>query len=179
MTTDPAPAGTARASASPGSGAAPLLSVRELRVSFGPGRDAVTGLTLDASRGEVVAIVGESGCGKTLSALALTGLLPPGAKASGSARIGGTELIGASERQMRVRVCRGMITSSMKPRCPATKGFANLVRYSSVSSAIRCGLSISLRKIISTAPFGPITAISAVGQAMFTSPRRCFEAMTS
>ena len=101
MTTDPAPAGTARASASPGSGAAPLLSVRELRVSFGPGRDAVTGLTLDASRGEVVAIVGESGCGKTLSALALTGLLPPGAKASGSARIGGTELIGASERQLR------------------------------------------------------------------------------
>jgi oligopeptide/dipeptide ABC transporter ATP-binding protein len=101
MTTDPAPVGTARPSASPESGEAPLLSVRELRVSFGPGRDAVTGLTLDAGRGEVVAIVGESGCGKTLSALALTGLLPPGAKASGSARIGGTELIGASERQMR------------------------------------------------------------------------------
>jgi oligopeptide/dipeptide ABC transporter ATP-binding protein len=79
----------------------PLLSVRGLRVSFGPGRDAVTGLSLDAGRGEVVAIVGESGCGKTLSALALTGLLPPGAKATGSARIGGTELIGAGERQLR------------------------------------------------------------------------------
>jgi oligopeptide/dipeptide ABC transporter ATP-binding protein len=86
---------------SPSAGEAPLLSVRDLRVSFGPGRDAVTGLTLQASRGEVVAIVGESGCGKTLSALALTGLLPPGAKASGSARIGGTELIGASERRLR------------------------------------------------------------------------------
>ncbi|HSZ41462.1 MAG TPA: ABC transporter ATP-binding protein [Trebonia sp.] len=79
----------------------PLLSVRDLRVSFGPGRDAVNGLTLRAGRGEVVAIVGESGCGKTLSALALTGLLPSGAKATGSARIGGTELIGASERQLR------------------------------------------------------------------------------
>jgi oligopeptide/dipeptide ABC transporter ATP-binding protein len=79
----------------------PLLVVQDLRVSFGPGRDAVTGLTLSANRGEVVAIVGESGCGKTLSALALTGLLPSGAAASGSARIGGTELIGASERQLR------------------------------------------------------------------------------
>jgi oligopeptide/dipeptide ABC transporter ATP-binding protein len=92
MTTDPS---------APGSGEAPLLSVRDLRVSFGPGRDAVSGLTLTARRGEVVALVGESGCGKTLSALALTGLLPPGAKASGSARIGGTELIGAAERQLR------------------------------------------------------------------------------
>ena len=85
----------------PAAGEAPLLSVRDLRVSFGPGRDAVSGLTLSARRGEVVALVGESGCGKTLSALALTGLLPPGAKASGSARIGGTELIGAPERQLR------------------------------------------------------------------------------
>ena len=32
---------------------------------------------------------------------------------------------------------------------------------------------------ISTAPFAPITAISAVGQARFTSPRKCFEDMTS
>jgi oligopeptide/dipeptide ABC transporter ATP-binding protein len=91
MTTSPAPADAD----------GPLLSVRDLRVSFGPGRDAVTGLTLSARRGEVVAIVGESGCGKTLSALALTGLLPAGATATGSARIGGTELIGASERKLR------------------------------------------------------------------------------
>ena len=113
MTTDPrdramtpragaaAPGTGSPSTGSPPAGEGPLLSVRDLRVSFGPGRDAVTGLTLQASRGEVVAIVGESGCGKTLSALALTGLLPSGAKASGSARIGGTELIGAPERKMR------------------------------------------------------------------------------
>jgi oligopeptide/dipeptide ABC transporter ATP-binding protein len=101
-TTNPPPSGDAAAGgAGPGAAEAPLLSVRDLRVSFGPGRDAVTGLTLQAHRGEVVAIVGESGCGKTLSALALTGLLPTGAKATGSARIGGTELIGASERRLR------------------------------------------------------------------------------
>ncbi len=78
-----------------------LLDVRDLRVSFGPGKDAVTGLSLTARRGETVAIVGESGCGKTLSALALNGLLPPGASATGSALLGGVQLIGRSERQLR------------------------------------------------------------------------------
>lgn len=100
MTTNPRHAGQ-RGGGRPGGDAEPLLSVRDLRVSFGPGRDAVNGLTLHASRGEVVAIVGESGCGKTLSALALTGLLPSGATAAGSARIDGTELIGTPERQLR------------------------------------------------------------------------------
>ena len=86
------------------SGGAPgetLLEVRDLRVSFGPGMDAVAGLTLDARRGETVAIVGESGCGKTLSALALSGLLPSGATTTGSAELGGVQLLGRSERQLR------------------------------------------------------------------------------
>jgi oligopeptide/dipeptide ABC transporter ATP-binding protein len=80
---------------------APLLDVRDLRVSFGPGLDAVSGLSLAAQRGEIVALVGESGCGKTLSALALAGLLPSGARATGSAVLDTTELIGRRERQMR------------------------------------------------------------------------------
>jgi oligopeptide/dipeptide ABC transporter ATP-binding protein len=79
----------------------PVLDVQDLRVSFGPGRDAVTGLSLTADRGEIVALVGESGCGKTLSALALSGLLPDGARATGSATLAGTQLIGRSERQLR------------------------------------------------------------------------------
>jgi oligopeptide/dipeptide ABC transporter ATP-binding protein len=80
---------------------APLLDIRDLRVSFGAGLDAVSGLSLSARRGEIVALVGESGCGKTLSALALAGLLPSGARATGSAVLEGTELIGRRERQMR------------------------------------------------------------------------------
>jgi oligopeptide/dipeptide ABC transporter ATP-binding protein len=80
---------------------AALLDVRDLRVSFGPGLDAVAGLTLSARRGEIVALVGESGCGKTLSALALVGLLPSGARAGGSAVLDGTELVGRRERDMR------------------------------------------------------------------------------
>ncbi|MDA5147037.1 ABC transporter ATP-binding protein [Streptomyces sp. AD681] len=78
-----------------------VLDVRDLRVSFGPGLDAVDGLTLTARRGETVAVVGESGCGKSLSALALTGLLPEGAAVSGSAVLDGHQLVGRSERQWR------------------------------------------------------------------------------
>jgi oligopeptide/dipeptide ABC transporter ATP-binding protein len=78
-----------------------LLEVRDLRVSFGPGKEAVAGLSLTVGRGETVALVGESGCGKTLSALALSGLLPPGASATGSALLGGVQLIGRPERQLR------------------------------------------------------------------------------
>ncbi|MCA1223454.1 ABC transporter ATP-binding protein, partial [Streptomyces sp. 8L] len=78
-----------------------VLDVRGLRVSFGPGLDAVDGLTLTARRGETVAVVGESGCGKTLSALALAGLLPEGATATGSAVLDGHQLVGRSERQWR------------------------------------------------------------------------------
>lgn len=87
--------------ASPSTGGTPLLSIRDLRISFGPSRDAVNGLSLDAARGETVAIVGESGCGKTLTALALIGLLPNGASATGSARLDGTELIGLHGREQR------------------------------------------------------------------------------
>src|SRR5579884_3209215 len=65
----------------------------------------------------------------------------------------------------RRRVECGMITSSMKPLLAATKGLAKRSSYSRVFSAIFAGSSASLRKMISTAPFAPITAISAVGQA--------------
>ncbi|MDN0195543.1 ABC transporter ATP-binding protein [Streptomyces sp. S.PNR 29] len=60
----------------------PLLSARELRVTF-PGRHggasarAVDGVDLDIRPGEIVALVGESGCGKTTLARSLLGLVPP------------------------------------------------------------------------------------------------------
>ena len=83
----------------------PLLSVRDLAVSFsteaGEAR-AVDGLSLELAAGEVLALVGESGCGKSVTALALMGLLAKGsASVEGSARYGETELIGASEARLR------------------------------------------------------------------------------
>ena len=64
---------------------------------------------------------------------------------------------------MRLRVECGMITSSTKPLDAATNGLAKRASYSRVRSAISSGLLP--RKMISTAPLAPITAISAVGQA--------------
>ncbi len=84
---------------------APLLSVRDLRVRFGSrGGTArvVNGVSYDLHRGETLAIVGESGSGKTVSALALTGLLPqPPGRIDGEAIFGGRNLIGADADTLR------------------------------------------------------------------------------
>ncbi|MFI1211258.1 ABC transporter ATP-binding protein [Streptomyces sp. NPDC020802] len=72
----------------------PLLSVRDLRVSFGP-VEAVRGLSFDVHEGEVLAVVGESGAGKSLTARALLGMPPREATVTGSVRTGPYELVGA------------------------------------------------------------------------------------
>jgi ABC-type glutathione transport system ATPase component len=83
----------------------PLLQVRELRVGYrsehSKPHQAVVGVTLDIARGEVVGLMGESGCGKTTLALALLGLLPrERADVSGSVLFRGTELLSMSERSL-------------------------------------------------------------------------------
>jgi peptide/nickel transport system ATP-binding protein len=83
----------------------PLLSVRGLRTwidaAAGPLR-AVDGVDFDIRRGETFAVVGESGCGKSMTALSVMRLLPEAAHvASGSVTLGGTDLLGLPERDMR------------------------------------------------------------------------------
>ena len=51
--------------------------------------------------GETVGLVGESGCGKTMTSLAVMGLLPPGARVTGSVRLAGRELLGLAPEAMR------------------------------------------------------------------------------
>jgi ABC-type dipeptide/oligopeptide/nickel transport system ATPase component len=82
-----------------------LLEARDLRtelqVSGGIVR-ALDGVDLDLPRGETFAIVGESGCGKSMTALTLMRLLPEtGRVASGSVRLDGAELLSLPERRMR------------------------------------------------------------------------------
>jgi len=81
-----------------------ILEVRDLGVNFwvtGDWFSAAEHLNYDLKAGEVLAIVGESGSGKTQSAMSLIGLLPPNGRASGSAKLKGTELIGLSGQRMR------------------------------------------------------------------------------
>jgi peptide/nickel transport system ATP-binding protein len=82
---------------------APLLEVSQLRVSLqtprGPA-DALRGINLQMQRGDTLGLIGESGCGKSMTALALMGLLPEGAQVSGSIRLNGRELVGLPDAAM-------------------------------------------------------------------------------
>jgi peptide/nickel transport system ATP-binding protein len=75
------------------------LEVRGLSIDLG-GRRVVDGVSFDVPDGARVGLIGESGSGKSLTALAILGLLPVGATASGSVRWDGRELIGLSEREL-------------------------------------------------------------------------------
>jgi peptide/nickel transport system ATP-binding protein len=81
-----------------------LLDVHELSVRFdtddGPVH-AVDRLSFTLDEGAVLGIVGESGCGKTVSVLSLLGLLPPTARVGGSATFDGIDLISAPAQRMR------------------------------------------------------------------------------
>ncbi|MDY0747665.1 ABC transporter ATP-binding protein [Paucibacter sp. R3-3] len=80
--------------------AAPLLEVEDLQVSFGAHR-AVRGVSFSVAPGETLALVGESGCGKSTTALSLLHLLPTQARVSGRIRFGGRELQSLDETALR------------------------------------------------------------------------------
>src|SRR5919107_4564752 len=84
----------------------PLLEVEDLRVVF-PGADgrrtfAVDGVSFSVERGRTLGIVGESGCGKSVTSLAIMGLLPKGgAEVSGAVHFDGLELLSQPDRTLR------------------------------------------------------------------------------
>jgi oligopeptide/dipeptide ABC transporter ATP-binding protein len=84
---------------------APLLAVRDLRVGFateGGILQAVDGISFDLASGEVLAIVGESGAGKSVTAQTIIGLTrSSNARIEGSVRLRGTELLGAGDATLR------------------------------------------------------------------------------
>jgi peptide/nickel transport system ATP-binding protein len=84
----------------------PLLEIENLKVIFhgdrGTATHAVDGLDLTIGRGQTLGLVGESGCGKTVTALSVMGLLPKvSAEVSGRIRFDGAELLCLSDREMR------------------------------------------------------------------------------
>ena len=77
-----------------------LLDVQDLRITLATARgpvQALRGVSFSLARGQSLGLIGESGCGKSLTALALMGLLPDGARVEGSIRLDGRELLGLPE----------------------------------------------------------------------------------
>lgn len=122
MTTPPT-----RPPSGPPATAPPVLSVRGLGVRFrmrgGRHIAAVTDATFDLAPGECLALVGESGCGKSVLASALLGLLPGNAQTTGAALLAGpdpaapTDLLAADERTL-ARTVRGR-RIGLVPQSPA------------------------------------------------------------
>lgn len=83
---------------------APLLQVDRLTVSVGSGSSVgcvVDDLSFDVGRGEFIGLTGESGSGKTVTALSVLGLLPPAMSiCQGSIRLAGVEVLDLSEREL-------------------------------------------------------------------------------
>jgi peptide/nickel transport system ATP-binding protein len=77
-----------------------VLAVSNLSIATASGIPLVRSLSFDIKAGQRLGLIGESGSGKSVSALAVTGLLPRGLGATGSARLAGTEVVGATERTL-------------------------------------------------------------------------------
>ncbi|NRQ37585.1 ABC transporter ATP-binding protein [Nonomuraea sp. NN258] len=77
-----------------------LLEVRGLTVRAAGGGDLVTDLSFEVRHGDRLGLIGESGAGKSLTVLALIGLLPPGMTASGTVLLSGQQVVGAPQRRL-------------------------------------------------------------------------------
>ncbi|MGO2110070.1 MAG: dipeptide ABC transporter ATP-binding protein, partial [Pseudoclavibacter sp.] len=81
-----------------------VMTVEGLRVAFlrhGTMIEAVNGVDFRLRRGRTLAIIGESGSGKSVSVRSLMGLLPPSARVTGSAKLGDTQLLGLDHASLR------------------------------------------------------------------------------
>jgi len=81
-----------------------LLAIRSLAIGYPdatPPVEALNGVDLDLAAGRRLGIVGESGAGKSQLALAIPGLLPPGARVSGTIRFRGEEILGSPPARLR------------------------------------------------------------------------------
>ena len=118
---------------------APLVTIKGLTVSF-DGVRALHGIDLSVERGEAVGLVGESGCGKSVTWLAALGLLPKTAQVGGSVRLEGHELLGA-QPAMLDEVRGGRIAMIFQDPASALNPVLRLGRQVGEALALHRGLS--------------------------------------
>ncbi|MCI1018411.1 ABC transporter ATP-binding protein [Microbacterium sp. C5A9] len=110
----------------------PALSIRDLTIDIG--RPLVHGISLDLEAGRIHGLAGESGSGKTLTSLAVLGLLPRQARTGGSITLAGEELVGMRRRALnRIRGRRiAMIfqdpSASLHPQLPIGRQLTDHMR---------------------------------------------------
>ncbi len=142
-----------------------VLAVRDLRTHFvtaGGEFPAVDGISLDVAEGQTLAIVGESGCGKSVTALSIMGLVPspPGRIVGGSIRFEGQELIGLDKRAMQDLRGNGMAMIFQEPMSSLNPAFTigeqiveGLLRHRAIGRAEAIERAIAmLRKVRIPAP---------------------------
>jgi peptide/nickel transport system ATP-binding protein len=143
----------------------PLLEVRGLRTHFRTDDGsfpAVDGVDFSIEAGRTLAIVGESGCGKSVTALSIMGLVPnpPGRIAGGSIRFEGMELVGASEPTMQDLRGNGIAMIFQEPMTSLNPAFTigdqiveGLLRHRKLSRAEAMERAIAmLRRVRMPAP---------------------------
>ena len=125
--------GTARSAPS----GAPVLQVDRLRLSFADrhqGVDILDGISFDVGAGEVMGLVGESGCGKSLTALTVMGLQPAEARLSGRILFEGEDLLSLGKKQRRSLMGRDLAMvyqdalSSLNPAMTVAAQLKQLLR---------------------------------------------------
>ena len=132
----------------------PLLDVQDLEISFpgpqGPAR-VVRGLNYKIPRGETLGIVGESGCGKTMTSLALLGLVAGSGSVGGTISFGGRDLAKLNQRQWQQVRGREIAMifqepmTAMNPVMPVGRQIAEvLVKHEKLSKTAAHGRAVEL-----------------------------------
>ncbi|MCW3475515.1 ABC transporter ATP-binding protein [Limobrevibacterium gyesilva] len=128
---------------------APLLSVRDLRLTVaGAGRPLVDGVSFDVPPGGVVGIVGESGCGKSLTALSVLRLTAPAIGVSGQILFSGEDLLRVGAQRLR-QVRGGEIAMVFQE--PMTSLNSVFTVGDQIAEAIRTHYAVSRRAARATA----------------------------
>ena len=135
-----------------------MLSIRNLRVSFNDGRDtfAVRGIDLDMGEGDTLGLVGESGCGKTVTALTIAGLLEKGyANVEGEVIFDGQDLLKCSMSEMRLLQGKdiGVIfqepMTSLDPLMKVGRQIEETLKlHSKLSAEERYGMAIEVMRLV-------------------------------